>query len=226
MRVLTALAHRTAIALILGCVVAPPAWGAPSTDQTPKSPARSVPPARNGSCEDITARESSAYLARLKARDYAAASEIARRTADVCLDAGDLQRAKYWFQTARALGRQTDSTADHDEKWRRRYEQAAARVPPPQTDVASAEARLAERRTSDAKTSSQQLAASTASSPTSGDATAGLQTTDSLGFGRLSMITTAAGFGLFALGVAVLRRRNVAGVPRRDRDASNSRHRR
>lgn len=248
MRVPTVFAARTAIILVAGSLLAPLAWSAPSlsdvdrrprsrgsssvldsvvkqtfsprfssADQTPK-PAALVPPASSGSCEDVAARQASAYLARLKAKEYAAASEIARKAADLCLEAGDLKRAARWFQTARAVGpRKSNSTAERDAQFRRRYQQAAARPHPRQDDVAAAEARMAARRASDRGTDPGQNVRSAASKTSAAAAPPFSGVNRQSGLARFSWIAAASGVGLFALGAVLLRRRGAAVRHRNDR---------
>jgi hypothetical protein len=241
---LTALPARNAIILAAACLVAAESWGASpfqrsswrasylgtelaatrtrnprfsSTDGTPKAATRStvMPSTGDGSCEKVAARQASAYLDRVKARDHSAAREIARKTADLCLDAGDFKRARDWFQTARAIGSgRSTSTAAQDEQWRRRYEQGLARLRPRDSDVAAAaEARMAARRRLDRGTAQARSTAwesATAAAPLAPE-----PIDQQLDSAHLSWIATASAFGLFVLAAAVLLRRNGAAVVRR-----------
>lgn len=102
-------------------------------------------PASANSCEDIVRKQSDAYLAKLQAKKYPAARAIAMKTADACLAAGDLARAKGWFHTARALGSGRAKPAE-DAQWRARYNAAVARVGAQGFEQGSPRQQLAEAR--------------------------------------------------------------------------------
>jgi len=167
-------------------------------------------------------------MERLKATEYAGARDIARKTADVCLEAGDFKRARDWLQTARAVGGgKSNSNATQDEQFRRRYQEGLARLRPRQNDIAAAEARMAQSRALDRATDPGQGPGSTASKA----ASAAPPFTEGLINRRLewrlAWIVGAGGLGLFVLGAAVLLRRNGMAVLRRvQRITSGPRHQR
>jgi hypothetical protein len=194
--------------------------------QGSKAAARqTVTPTLAGSCQELAERESAAYLDRVKARDHSAARDIARRTADRCLAAGDLKRAKDWFLTARAVGpRGSETTAEQDEQWRRRYKEGVARQRPQQSSVAAAEARMAARRPLDARTDpalSPRWTASNADRPAPPDPHE--PTNQRLDWMHRSWMAAAGGFALFGLAAAVLFRRNGAAVFRGNERGANAR---
>jgi hypothetical protein len=182
------------------------------TGQVPKAAARSkvMPPTSDGSCEEVSARQSSGYLERLQAKEYSAARDIARKTADVCLEAGDFKRARAWFQTARSVASgRSESTAKQDEQFRLRYQEGVARLRPRRRGVDVAEARMAERRALDPTQTPRSTASEAA---TVAPAVTGMLMNRQPGSARLSWIAVAGGFGLFMLGAAVLLRRNVVAL--------------
>jgi hypothetical protein len=199
-----------------------------SSDQAPKAAARSTvaPPPSDGSCEEVAARQASAYVERLTAKDYSAAKDIARKTADVCLEAGDYKRAKEWFQTARAVGgRESNRTPEQDEQFRRRYQQGVARVRPPQRDLAAADGRMAERRALATGTDSVQGPRSTASKAAiAAPPVSEVPINRRLGSAQFSWIAAAGGLGLLLLGAAVLRRNGAALLRRGQRTTNARRH--
>jgi hypothetical protein len=184
---------RTATIFVAACLVAAHSWGSPSPAHGEEpSISTDTPTTSDGSCEELAARQASAYLDRLRAKEYAAASEIATHTADACLDAGDLKQARMWFQTARALGgRRSNGAATQDAHWRRRYEEAVARLRPRENDVAMAEKRMTARTQVGRGANQAKVAPSTASKTASADP-------------PVSLIATAGGIGVFVLSAVVL----------------------
>ena len=231
-------AARTATVLVAACLIAlhssatpasahsggRPSWRSAgggserdaSRTQGPPSSAGRTPkaePPLDGSCEKLAARQSPAYMARLKAKEYAAARDIARKTADLCLEAGDFKRAASWFQAARAVGSGPSSSAakQQDEQFRQRYQQGLARLKARQNDVAAAEERIAAKRKLAGGAPPAEGAPSTASkTPSAAPAvppSSGYRQRES---SRLSWIAVAGGFGLLVLAAVVLVRRNAA----------------
>jgi hypothetical protein len=190
-----------------------------SGDETPNTAARSAVtlPEAYGSCEELAARQALTYLDRLKAKEYSAARDLARTTADLCLEAGDFKRARDWFQTAGAVGpRQSGRDAERDAQWRRRYQEGLARVRPPQSDIAAAEARMAARRALDRGAAPSQGSRSTASKTASAaPPRAGVLINRQSEWSEYVWIVAAGGFGVFVLGASVLLRRSGVALPRR-----------
>ena len=205
MKLLAAFAARTAIMLVAGFLV--PLQAAQGS--TTAASETVIPPALAGSCQELAEREWAAYAARVKARDYSAAGDIARGMADRCLEAGDLKRARDWFLTARAVApRSSKTTVEQDLPWRRRYEQGVARQRPPQTGVEAAEARADARRAPERHADPVIHPRATAPTADLGVAHApqvpANQQFDSM---HVSWITGAFGLAVFVLGGAVLVRR-------------------
>jgi hypothetical protein len=204
------------------------------TDQSPKAAARStvMPPTSEGSCEEVAARQSSAYLERLKAKDHSAAREIARTTADICLEAGDFKRAAAWFQTARAVASgRSKSTAERekDEQWRRRYQEGLWRLRPRRSTIAAAEARMAERRALDGGTDAAHRPGSAASEGVSvAPVLTGTPINQQSDWAQLPWIAVGGALGLFVLGAIVLlvRRYGAALLRRHQRRTDGRRQRR
>ena len=205
MRLVMTAVDRTALILVAGCLLTSIAVSA----QTATRPvgARTA----TGSCEGLSARQSAAYMEHLNGKNYLAASEIARKTADLCLDAGDLTRARSWFQAARAFGRQSTITPAQLEQFRRRYQEAVARVRPPQDQARAAERRPGYRPP-------ERGTASQASQPAASSAAGGAQQLTTAGSShrvagaRLPWIAAGAGLAVSMLGATVLLRRR-RGLP-------------
>jgi hypothetical protein len=213
MRFLTAAPTRVAMILVVGCLATGRSWGFPalSTD---------TPPASGGSCEEVAVRQSSAYIDRLKAKEYAAASEIARKTADICLEAGDVRRAKQWFLTARGLGaRRSSSSATQDEQFRQRYQRELARLRPREDSVAAAERRMAARQGLDPAHNPQKGASTTVSTTISAKRPVlSSEPTDQSDWAHVSGIAAMGGVGLFVIGaIALLGRNRIAALRRLQR---------
>ena len=194
-----------------------------STDETAKSAAQSsragarattIPPTSARSCQELAERQSAAYLARVNAKEYSAARDIARATADRCLEAGDLKRARDWFLTARAVGpRPSPTTGEEAAQWRRRYAEGLARQRPRQTDLEAAESRMAARRAperpADLVVRPRSIASKSEVAVARASQVSSNQQVNSVQF---SWIAAASGLALFVLGGALLVRRSGAAL--------------
>ena len=192
MRLMIRFPAQAAVILITGCLLAPPAWA----DSRPASK-------QDGGCQQATARQLSAYLDRLKTKEYSAAGEIARTAADICMDVGDLRGASRWYHTARALARRSNGTAVRDEQFRRRYKEAVAHVAPRHNDVAAAEARMAGKQ-----------GANTTASKVAGGNLPRVASSEQLDWTSVSWIAVVTACGLLLLGAAVWLRPNYLAMRR------------
>ena len=204
MRLLTEPGTRTMLVLA-GCLVAFQGWTAPLSAQSKQRLAQS-----KGSCAAVAERQGSAYMARLKAKDYAAASDIARKTADTCLEAGDIDRARTWFQTARTVGPKTAKGRAADAQWQERYEKALVRLGSPPLHLADAEKRAAAVVAANtARAHVRQPAARRASATSANDGVAASRPFDWQGLFWIA----AGGLGVLGMGAtALLRRRMRPGI--------------
>ena len=189
----------TTMLVVAGCLVALQGWTAPLGAQSKRSLAQS-----KGSCEAVASRQATAYMARLQAKQYSAARDLARKTADACLEAGDLERARTWFQTARTVEPTRSRNTADDVKWQQRYEKAVARLGGPPLHLADT-AKRAALSPNPAPPRVRRPVATNAAAPSEGTAVAAERSFDWQGLSWIG----AGVFGVLAMGATALLRRRA-----------------
>jgi tetratricopeptide (TPR) repeat protein len=82
-----------------------------------------------GDCKGVAKYDRAAYDYFLAAPDFYSAGEVANELARLCLDAGDLNAAEYWYGKGHGAGLQEENIgAAHKDLWNFRWAHARARI--------------------------------------------------------------------------------------------------